>query len=342
MRLPLLLTLLCATSAAAQDWSASFPPAALASQLDVRPAAVLVAGVNPEARPAAQALEAALGASGDVRLVMDDSALGNLEGLSDVQIVERCKGLPVDRVMVVRVFPRGDGPASAVVSLYDLGGRRMAGFAAEAGQPLQARAADSPPSAPAPDEPSEPSEPGHQSPQELYEERYIGFSEVQLFDTATGRAMDQWIEPYQGKYRQRLETLEFLELVERPDLVATYKKRNRMRLSIGLGGTGLMLGGGGLITWGLVGSCRKVDVANDQCLARDTRPIIAGSIVSGVGLATVLVATIIDPNPVDGPTSRKLADTYNKRLRRELGLQETGALPPRPPTVAAAELAFEF
>ncbi len=331
-----LLTLLCATPASEQGWTASFPASALTRQLDVRPVAVLVAAANPQARPAAGAIETALRGSGEAQLVMDDAALGDLEGLGDLQIVERSRGLPVDRVLVVRVFPRADGPSSAVIALYDLAGNRKAAFAAEEGQPLQDKAALGAP-------PPAPPEPERKSAQERYEERYIGFSDVQLFDSATGRAIEQWMEPYQGKYRQRLETRDFLELVGRTDLIATYEKRNRVRLSIALGGAGLLVGGGGLITWGLVGACMKVDVANDQCLARDGRPVIAGSVVSGVGLAALLAASIIDPNPVDGPTARKIADTYNKQLRRELGLQEAGWLQAPPPTtVAGAGIAFEF
>lgn len=331
-----ILTLLWATPVPAQEWSNSFPASAVASQLDLHPVAILVVAATLEARPATEAIEAALRASGKARLVMDDSALGDLATLSDSQIVERSKGLPIDRVMVVRVFPREGRPSTAVISLYDQDGHRKAGFAAEAGQPLQNKTAIS-----APQPPSSGLE--SKTAQELYDEKYIGFSDIQIFDADSGRTLEQWITPYQGKYRQPLETLAFFELVGRTDLVAAYQKRNRVRLSIGLGGAGLMVGGGGLIAWGLVGSCTKIDVANDRCLTRDSRPVIAGGALAGVGLAALLAATAVDPNPVDGPTARKIADMYNKRLLRELGLQETRRLQTPPPTsTAAAEVTFEF
>ncbi|MGC4117742.1 MAG: hypothetical protein QM765_24935 [Myxococcales bacterium] len=342
----LLLTPFMSAPALAADWTASFPAPALVSHLDVDPSAVLVAAVGADSREAAKAVQASLQASGKVRLAMDDSALGDLAGLSDPQVVEKCRGLPVDRVLVVRVFPRDGGPSNAVVSIYDIAGTRKAGFATEAGSPLPAKAPEAPPSAPAPaalQPPPPPATPAEPSARELYEQKYIGFADIQIVEITSGKVTSKWIEPYQGKFRQPLEGIRFYEVVGRNDLVAAYQKRSNIRLGVGLGGLGLVLGGGGLIAWGFTGTCSKINVASNQCLAHDMRPVIAGGVIGGVGLLAAAATALISPHPIDGPTARQVADTYNKNLRKELGLPEARRETAAPPTaLAAAELGIDF
>ncbi|HEY3444963.1 MAG TPA: hypothetical protein VGK67_01315 [Myxococcales bacterium] len=345
MRLLSLLTLLVAAPALAGDWAASFPPPALASHLDLDQGAYLVAAVGPESREAAQAVQAALQSSGKARLVMDDSALGDLTGLSDAQLVEKCRGLPLDRILVVRVFSPEGGPSNAVASLYDLGGVRQAGFAAEAGMPLQPKTPEvaPPPAQVAAPLPPPAAAPGEKTARERFDEKYIGFADIQIFDSTSGKVTSKWIEPFQGKFRQPLEGIRFYEVVGRTDLVEAYHRRSHVRLGVGLGGLGLVLGGSGLIAWGFLGSCSKVAVASNQCLARDMRPVVAGGVLAGVGVAAALASALINPHPLDGPAAREVADTYNKNLRKELGVPEARReVAPLPSSLAAAELGFEF
>lgn len=117
---------LAAAATAAPDWPASFAPASL-STIFGEGSAVLVTAADGSSREAASALAASLRASSQARLVMDDTALGDLSGLSDAQIVQRSQGLPIARVAVVRVFPREGAPPTGVIALYDLSGARLAG-----------------------------------------------------------------------------------------------------------------------------------------------------------------------------------------------------------------------
>lgn len=329
MKTLLLLSMLLATPTP-EDWAASFPGPLVGSQLELERGGYLVAPVGETAHAAATALEAGLRSSNRAQLVMDAGTLGDLTGLDDRQIVERCRGLPIERVATVRVFAVEGGPTQAVVALYALDGTRKAAFAAEAGKPLAARPEPAPAAA------------AQKSAKDLYDERYIGFADVQIFQGSDmTNVMRRWITPFQGKYRHPLEGVRFFEVAGREDLVAAYHHRNRVRLGIGLGGVGVMLGGGGLITWGLTGACTKRDVVKDQCLSRDATPLIAGGITAGVGLVAVLVAAVIDPNPVDAPAAREIADQYNRKLRRELGLEEARREGP-PAPLAAMDLSIVF
>ena len=117
-----LLVALFATTAFAQDWAATFEANAVNSYVtkDGLKFVVVAAGdgsasVQAAAKGVADALR-----KGSASLVMDDSALGNVNGLDDDAIVAKAKALPVDRVVVVRVFPSGkDKPDTAVVTTRD-------------------------------------------------------------------------------------------------------------------------------------------------------------------------------------------------------------------------------
>src|SRR4051794_7204440 len=80
------------------DWTATFPPDAAGSYLEVDASSVLVAaGGEPSAdlSAAVRALADALRASGRAKLVMDASVIGSTAGLSDEQIVQKCQAMPV-------------------------------------------------------------------------------------------------------------------------------------------------------------------------------------------------------------------------------------------------------
>src|SRR5262249_8399909 len=101
------LVLAVPLAASGQAWSASFPPATAAGWLSAPGGGVIVVGAgarSSELSAASTALASALRASGKASQVQDDAHLGDLSELDDRGLVRRCRDLPVDEVMVVRVF----------------------------------------------------------------------------------------------------------------------------------------------------------------------------------------------------------------------------------------------
>jgi hypothetical protein len=65
---------------------------------------------DEESGRVADLIEEELIGLGIAEVVMDDSALGSLEGLSDDAIIEKARQYPVDVVLVLRTFPGSSGP----------------------------------------------------------------------------------------------------------------------------------------------------------------------------------------------------------------------------------------
>lgn len=59
-----------------------------------------------------------------------------------------------------------------------------------------------------------------------------------------------------------------------------------------------------------------------------------GGIISLAGIALGIVSLAINPHPIDEPEARRLADEYNQRLARSLGLTPPAAAPSLPPPPA--------
>ena len=130
--------LLLARLAAASDWGYSFPAAAAGALLPNNRPAVIVVAAGDGAAGAAASLITALRESGRARLVMDPSNLRNVSGLADQDIVRQAKYLPVDIVVVVRVFPGGSpGAATAVITLYDKQMKTLGAASTQHGVPLK-------------------------------------------------------------------------------------------------------------------------------------------------------------------------------------------------------------
>lgn len=125
-----LVAALAVVETAAPDFSQTFTPAAVASYLDAKGGA-LVVGAGPTSEALSQAtaaLEAALQGSGRVELVLNGKTLGDVSGLDDPTIVKKCEALPVERVVVVRVFELVGQPPRAVATLYDKKGSLVTAF----------------------------------------------------------------------------------------------------------------------------------------------------------------------------------------------------------------------
>lgn len=120
----------------AAGWATSFQPSAPPESLTDRKVLVVAAGGRfDEAQAAARQLRQALQEAG-APLVMDDSNLEDVADRGDQAIVESAGPLPVEAILVVRVFGGGDGP-SAVVSGYTPEGDALAGFDVRRGEALE-------------------------------------------------------------------------------------------------------------------------------------------------------------------------------------------------------------
>ncbi|RAL20885.1 hypothetical protein DL240_14470 [Lujinxingia litoralis] len=93
--------LLASAPAMAQDWSQTFHPDSLPPELsEIR---VVIATGGPGAVPAGQALRENLRQSGSP-MVIDNPVISDVQGLADLDVVERLAHLPVDAVVIVRTF----------------------------------------------------------------------------------------------------------------------------------------------------------------------------------------------------------------------------------------------
>ncbi len=98
-------------------------------------ASAMVVGVGDDARAVTTALLETLQASDGFELVIDARALGEIENLSDGDIVQRAFARPIQRVAIVRVFPAG-GSVKAVVTVYAAQGQVTAAFTLAPGKAL--------------------------------------------------------------------------------------------------------------------------------------------------------------------------------------------------------------
>jgi hypothetical protein len=365
---PVLLLLLCtplssARAAEGSSWSTTFIPATLAMYLGDTPARYMVvpAGAEtPELTQADQALVVALRTSGKALLVINAQALGPVAQLDDASIARRSARFPVDRVVVLRLFPDASGALTqAVVGLYDKRGESLGSFSAVAGTALassnEAPPRQAPPS-PQPTAPEAPAQPALMAPArpvvpsanpvEQYEQQYIGFDEVVAVSTLNGTVVSQWSVPYEGKYKKPLKGEDFYQKVGREDLMRTYRDKMSLKVVTGIAGGAAILGGGILSFAALSSQKEDCDVSKpgfSACIDRNqqrvgeqlTRSLI-GLAISGAGVAVLSVAIALSPHPVTPSEARVLADGYNQRLKADLGLSNEGKpRPSRPPSIQA-------
>src|SRR5690554_4983897 len=113
-------SLLVATPAAA-NWSETFQPEAVGSyqEQEGQQYIMIAAGDRAQSAPAAQSLTTALRAA-KAKMVMDDKSLGDVSELDDSAIVTKVTKLPIEQIVIVRIFETGaDAPQMAVVTAYD-------------------------------------------------------------------------------------------------------------------------------------------------------------------------------------------------------------------------------
>lgn len=243
-------------------------------------------------------------------LVMDTSALGDVSGLADQEIVTRSAHLPVTRVAILRHFP-GEGEGTAVVTVYDKEATVLASFSAVPGKPVaQAGQGVSPGAVGAVGSLSAQERLSAEEALERYERTYLWFEDW-VAVTRTGAVVASWSNPLQGKHKKRISPAEFFEAVDRPDLAATYRSRQAWKTGLSLGGSVLTLGGLAYLL---------VEILGDMDGGFDSTPLIIGGSVMTGGIVLGLVAGSMNPYPITNVEAKELADEHNKKLRRQLGL----------------------
>ena len=313
-----------------------------------------------EAKRAAAALVGALQEQPGVELVMDSAILGeSVSALDDEAIVARASGksdskinLPLTTVIIVRAFAGAQRDAySLVVSWYDResGAARYA-LSVKPGDPLPAppggassgvsratqeavaqREGASPVDRPAPI--------SNQEAIRAYERRYVWFEDWVGVDARSGALVAHWTQPYKGKFKEPLEGEEFYEEIGQQELASQYATTSNIRTGVLLGGGLLTLAGVGAMILPVAGvgqeDCDSLGFLSDeytQCQDENTDTtltwLVGGAVVASVGSIGMLVASWINPHPVEPHEARQLAGEHNDRLRDELELPERDASQP--------------
>ncbi|WP_434391256.1 hypothetical protein [Melittangium boletus] len=339
---------------AAEDstWGTTFTTDAVASWLD-RPSArylVVVPGPpSPALGEAERALTAALRASGKASLVMDAQALGPVASLDDASIVQRASHFPMDRILVLRLFPDASGALTqAMAVLYDPVGASRGAFSATRGTPLVANPTPDAPKGAEPkvaEVPAKPLLPAPRpglSPEEQYEQSYIGFDDFVAVSTGSMSLARRFTVPFEGKFKKPLEGKSFYEKVGRQDLVESYDKKMNIKVLLGVAGGASILGG--FIYAFSTNSAPREDcqlgpdfsACIDRGMAQTSNQIssVGTAIgISAVGVALLSTGIFINAHPVSPSEARELADTYNTQLKSELGLSDERPSTPPPRSV---------
>jgi hypothetical protein len=334
-----LLALGWPSAAFAEGWTDAFPPSTTSSWVvGEKPRLLIVeAGGGAELREAAAALTNALRSGARTSLVMTGESLGDVSKLGDNDIVARAKGLPVEQVIVLRVFSGGDkAPPTAVATFYDKDGKVLSALTTQKGIEVAARPPSSATTRGVSSETAEAvsqvakSIPDGTDPREEYEKKFIGFDDLAVVNAQTGALVSTQTLPYQGKFKKPIDGQAFYALVGREDLASTYGARSTAKtVAVVGGGTGLLAG---LVVMmaPLVSpepcesdfTLETFTACHDRRSAAMKSGLVTGSVIGGVGAVALIIGAAINPHPVTPAEARELADGYNKKLKKELGITE--------------------
>jgi hypothetical protein len=333
---------------ALDDWAATFEPKAVGSYLgDERPKVIVIAA-NEEAGAASKALRGALVQSGRTGLVMDDAAVGSVEGLDDAAIVERAKSQPVDTIAVVRVFDAGEDPSDVVVMFYGVGGELTVALTGTAGAPIPERsiapgstgvssgAAEAVAELTRDPEPTA-TEVELERAQRQYDAQYLWLEKWVGINAQSGLVITKWSTIKQGKYGNEVPGPQVYEILGRPDLARQYRTRRAIKYGVGISsiaaGVGLMAGGMGIVFGNT--RARGANFGFDDPIGQGkTDPPVrvsskAGYAMLGIGAGIMTFGSffirLFKPHPVSVPEMARLMDEYNRKLRKDLGLPKPRA-----------------
>lgn len=333
------------------DWNTSFAGDVgeqLESHLDSDGIKTIIApaGENLEdAQMAASALQRALVESLKCEVAMADDTIGDLSTATDEEIVERSVQVGVIRVLIVRVFAEAGGKEwTAVATLYNEKSEVVAGLSRTREETIATdgdTTADegvSTRTLAIVDEVEKEAVKKIKKARGEYNRKYIWYESWYRYKKDTGTVVRRWIVPYQGKYKKPLKGSNFYKTLERPDLAREYRKR--IGIIAGLVGGGAAVSGAGLSVF-FTGYSKGRNA--DDCLEYGYNPAsnlsckekvsenedisqkmkISGGIVAGAGLLIMSSALFVNPHPISTSDAREMVDLYNKKLKEDLGLEDT-------------------
>ena len=316
----------------ADEWKQTFVPPSVQTYLEGEDLKILVVAAGDAGGGLAEAtlaLEEALRTGGRVSLVMNADALGEVSKLDDQAIVAKAAGLPVSVVAIIRVFPSGSS-ATAVVTFYDKLGKVIIAFTAQRGTPLAARSTEAAAgegvgtrAAKTVGTVLKEQKTAGAGAVEEYQKSHLWFAEGAAVHPYTGRVMATWSILYRGKYKQPIEWVDFYETVGRKDLADQYKNGVAVRTGLVIGGVVVGLAGTGLMFIPLRST------GEDQFDDDMTWMYIGGGVMLA-GSRVALFGAYYDPQPVGASEARRLADEYNQRLMKDLGLSPGEVAAPAP------------
>ncbi len=310
---------LCALLGAAPDWSNTFEASATASYLDRPNASVIVVSAGPrsESQAAAErALVSALRASGQTRLVMASESLAVLPDDADDALVKKAAPLPVDVIVVLRLFP--GATETAVATFYDKAGVALTAMSGLRGQVLARNEGSSRQIAGRTAVAETIKAADRQGTQAkvdraMNDSGKIEFSAGALVNVRNGQVMSTWIVPwYQNK---RLDGARFYDVVGRADLAKSYRGRVGLKVGLMVGGGVVAAAGGLMALLTLSPQCAVYNAASYSCLQyRSPSLVVPGLIGMAIGLAGLLTGAIIPADPL-GPQARfELAEEFNRKV----------------------------
>ena len=159
---------------------------------------------------------------------------------------------------------------------------------------------------------------------EEYQRSYLWFAEGVSVHPYTGRVVSTWSILYRGKYLEPIEWVDFYETVGRKDLADQYKSGVAVRTGLLIGGIVVGLAGAGVMFIPLRST------GDDQQFEEDMKWMYIGGGVMLAGAVVALVGAYYDPQPAGASEARRLADEYNQRLMKELGLTPGDVPAPAP------------
>jgi hypothetical protein len=309
-----------------QNWLATFQQETVDSHLEAGPLAYILVGAGEaSSKEAVNALRRAVSDSARVKMAMDAAALGNVKALADEDIVKKAAALPVDRVMIVRVF---EGAATtAVVTIYDKSGESRGAFTGVAGQAMtkSEKKTSGVTSAAANAVGAIIGDTAEMSDEqkEKYLEQALWLKGMTgVYGSQYGIWTSSWQEPRLGKYGKPISWEEFFERVGRDDLalqiqeVDDYSGMRILGSFLGIPGyISLVVGAGMAVPAFLADVSPEFRKWTWICLGSGAGLAIVGHLIHALG-----------PDLPDVPAHeiREMVDKHNTRLKKDLGIGKAG------------------
>lgn len=289
---------------AAAPWEATFEPSSTTSYLDRPNAAVVVVSggeTSASSQAAAAAIVKALRAGRNTRLVMTGESVSVQPTDSDSAIVKRASVLPVDLVLVVRLFP--GATETVVATLYDKAGAAVSAMAGTDGQPLPRKEGQLATTA------------GRDAVVAAVKTAGVDDRVDAAFDDGDEHITFRKRDPEVAVFKRRaLEGARFYQVVGEPTLADQYNGRVAAKVSTIVGGSLLLLTGAGFFVFG-DRRCAVLDAASYTCIqTRGPDPLATSLILGGIGLGSLIFGIAFSSDPVGIEKRRELVKRHNDKL----------------------------